>query len=93
MENGIRIVGCLVSRVSDKNSSYIQPEGVPDEYNFIQLVNVTSSSQHEVTSRISYPPGLVQGSEKLRVSLVGEFKHTTMRFIYGLLYLPSIRII
>ncbi|XP_064610067.1 CD109 antigen-like [Liolophura sinensis] len=62
----------------------VEPEGVADEYNFIQLVNLTSSSHHQATSPVSYPPGVVQGSEKLKVKLVGDVLGGTVSNLAGL---------
>ncbi|XP_064608554.1 CD109 antigen-like [Liolophura sinensis] len=62
----------------------VEPEGVADEYNFIQLVNLTSSSQYQATSPVSYPPGVVQGSEKLRLKLVGDVLGGTVSNLAGL---------
>ncbi|XP_064607619.1 CD109 antigen-like [Liolophura sinensis] len=60
------------------------PEGVPSEYNFVELVNLTASSQYQVTRTLSYPPGLVDGSQRLGVKLVGDVLGSTVANLAGL---------
>ncbi|KAL3881057.1 hypothetical protein ACJMK2_033253 [Sinanodonta woodiana] len=63
----------------------VEPEGVPQSYNIAFLVDLTSNHTFEKFANITYPDAVVQGSRRIRISVLGNLFGPTIKGFENLL--------
>ncbi|KAJ8297468.1 hypothetical protein KUTeg_023999 [Tegillarca granosa] len=72
-----------------KRQLLVEPEGVPKEYNTPILVDLKQSSSFSKTVPISLSAGVVAGSQRVRVSAIGDLMGPTVNGLDKLLRMPT----
>ncbi|KAK3607701.1 hypothetical protein CHS0354_016725 [Potamilus streckersoni] len=63
----------------------VEPEGVPQSYNIAFLVDLTSNHTFEKFTDITYPDKVVEGSSRIRISVLGDLMGPTINGLENLL--------
>ncbi|KAL3880815.1 hypothetical protein ACJMK2_033022, partial [Sinanodonta woodiana] len=71
-----------------KRQLLVEPEGVPKEYNFPVLIDLKNTSRFSKTIPISLPAGVVAGSQRVRVTAIGDLMGPTVSGLDQLLTMP-----
>ncbi|XP_071086862.1 CD109 antigen-like [Haliotis cracherodii] len=72
-----------------KRQLRVKAEGVRRERNIPVLVDLTSESEFSKTIKVSSPPGLVEGSERVRLTVTGDLLGPSLDGMENLLSLPT----
>ncbi|XP_033743827.1 CD109 antigen-like isoform X3 [Pecten maximus] len=67
----------------------IEPEGVPKEYNIPMLVDLKHNIHFAETVDVTLPVGVVAGSQRVRVSAIGDLMGPTVNGLDKLLRMPT----
>ncbi|XP_060062599.1 CD109 antigen-like [Ylistrum balloti] len=67
----------------------IEPEGVPKEYNIPMLVDLKHNTHFAETVDVTLPAGVVAGSQRVRVSAIGDLMGPTVNGLDKLLRMPT----
>ncbi|XP_069130827.1 CD109 antigen-like isoform X2 [Argopecten irradians] len=67
----------------------IEPEGVPKEYNIPMLVDLKHNTNFAETVDVTLPAGVVAGSQRVRVSAIGDLMGPTVNGLDKLLRMPT----
>ncbi|KAK3100069.1 hypothetical protein FSP39_014251 [Pinctada imbricata] len=66
----------------------VEPEGVPKEYNVPILIDLKQTSTFTTTVPLTLPPGVVAGSENVRITAIGDLMGPTVNGLDKLLIMP-----
>ncbi|XP_033743834.1 CD109 antigen-like [Pecten maximus] len=67
----------------------IEPEGVPKEYNIPMLIDLKHKIHFAETVDVTMPAGVVAGSQRVRVSAIGDLMGPTINGLDKLLRMPT----
>lgn len=66
----------------------VEPEGTPQEYNTPVLIDLKQNPDFKTKVPISFPPSTVKGSEKIRVTAIGDLMGPSINGLDSLLKMP-----
>ncbi|XP_046369856.2 CD109 antigen-like [Haliotis rufescens] len=72
-----------------KRQLRVKAEGIRKEQNIPVLVDLTSDKTFSKTIKVSSPPGLVEGSERVRLTVTGDLLGPSLDGMENLLSLPT----
>ncbi|KAJ8305151.1 hypothetical protein KUTeg_017286 [Tegillarca granosa] len=72
-----------------KRKLLVEPEGVAKDYNVPVIIDLTKNNSFERLINITFPSSVVAGSERVRITAIGDFMGPTITGLDSLLRMPT----